>query len=225
MVRALASFSTRIVPTGRVFIYHSPNGSTTRVMLEQSFQNKLTVVPSLETRHNKDICLKVCELHITLGGLSKQQIIPNLDPRVGGIHFLRVHTDGRQDYAVSIPHINTTRRHTAMIQNFYPKTVPFIKPSITLQSLSVSQFRKRPVWNIWVALMFTIQFHEPNHLLNSGVCSSNLLHKKRLSVWQLFGYEHAGLPIQAIPKPGVNVPITRQYFPIINGRRLIPNRY
>ena len=126
---------------------------------------------------------------------------------------------------MSIPHIYTTRGHTAMIQKFYRETVPLIRSNITSQSLSVSQFPKRPVWNIWVTLMSTIQFNEPKHLLNSEVFPCNLLHKKTLTVRGLCGYEHAGLPIKAITKPSAHVPITIQYFPIINGCRLIPNRY
>ena len=68
-VTAMASFSTGTVPTCRSFISHSPNHSTTGVMLDQSFQNKPTVAPSLKTCHNEHICLKVCELHITMGRL------------------------------------------------------------------------------------------------------------------------------------------------------------
>ena len=73
--------------------------------------------------------------------------------------------------------------------------------------------------------MSTIQFNEPKHLLNSEVFPCHLLHKKRLTVRGLCGYEHAGLLIKAITKPSAHVPITIQYFPIINGCRLIPNRY
>ena len=71
--------------------------------------------------------------------------------------------------------------------------------------------------------MSTIQFNEPKHLLNGEVFPCNLLQKKRLTVRGLCGYEHAGLPIKAITKPSAHVPITIQYFPIINGCRLIPN--
>ena len=126
---------------------------------------------------------------------------------------------------MSIPHINTIRRHTAMIQKLYCETVPFIRPNITSQSLSVSQYPKRPVWNIWVALMSTIQINEPKHLLNSEVFLCKLLHKKRLTVRGFCGYEHAGLPIKSKTKPSAHVPITIQNFPIINGSRLISNQY
>ena len=126
---------------------------------------------------------------------------------------------------MSIPHIDTTRGYTATIQKFYRETAPFIRPNITSQSLSESKFPKRPVRNIWVTLMSTIQFNGPKHLLNSEVFPCNLLHKERLMVRGLCGYEHAGFPTKAITKPSAHVPITIQYFLIINGCRLISNRY